>query len=638
MPGRLQGSARPGNVASHVAGDTHVSPFSLDTSAPIPSGWRVEQLQQADQALFTAPFVLIAADNESPQRVSKQAEAHAAMTAGMAVAGQLHPAALAADVDPEDASADPEAGDAAAEDLVRWAEDHGLAWVVRASGRAGGRHVLVVTPSRSVAAALTPDWTRVCRWVAEQHQVPASPRRTLRLLSAPHRLGLASPVLAATLDVEDLPAPQALPQDAVPKTSSGRQVRRPQRAARRASPSSNDRSRVEYGMALAHARAGWTARQAWHAIAEPGTKAAEQGVRNWRRWVWAPATTVVAAERGERADEAWGRFEHASPRRARALGRDGWQATYWDPAVIEAHRDRPRRHRTGSGRGPSEAQQQEISLVQNGLRSAAEAALAESGRRPQFRRSVLAALDALAPVLVLRDGSISERAWCESACLARETLRRALAWLVEHDILQRTRTYTGGADDSAAWQPTGHTQSILDSSRETEATRGVHPTPRAYGQADPRRLARTHARQRQEWALRCSVSARTKSSEKTYKNSDHPAARALRSLWFQKRWWHRKNAEHQEQRRRERRTELGALHASTRSQWFAWLSHRQEVVAAAARLDAGMPNDLHFDPDWIMLGAVSRVLHRGLADPAWPGWNNSTVTIPPAPQLELVAA
>lgn len=637
MAGRLQDSARPGNVASHVASDTQVSTFALDTSAPTSPGWRVEQQLQADQALFTAPFALIDADNGSPQRVSTLDEAHAAMTAGMAVAGQLHPAALAADVDPEDVSADPEAGEVAAEDLVRWAEDHGLPWALRASGRPGGHHVVVLAPSASTAAALTSDWTRVCRWVAAQHQVPASPRRTLRLLSSPHRLGLASPVLVTTLDVEDLPEPQAPPQDAVPKTSSGRQVRRPKRTARRASPSSNDRSRVEYGMALAHARAGWTARQAWHAIAKPGTKAAEQGQTNWRRWVWAPATTVVAAERGLSADQAWERFEHASPRRARALGRNGWQATYWDPAVIEAHRDRPRRHRTGSGRGPSEEQQQEISLVQNGLRSAAEAALAESSRRPQFRRSVRAALDALAPVLVTRDGSISERALCESACLARETLRRVLAWCVERDILERSRSYSGGAEHSAAWSSTPRVQARTDAWRKTETTRGVHPTSRTYGLADPHRLARAHSRQRREWALRCSLSAGTKSSEKTYKNSNHPAARALRSLRFQKRWWSSQSNDQQEHRRRQRRTELGQLHTSTRSQWFAWLAHRQEVTTAAARLDAGLPDDLHADPDWTTLGAAPRVLHRGMADPAWPQWHDSTGTTPPARQLELAA-
>lgn len=639
MPGRLQGSARPGNVASRVASDTHVSPFSLDTSAPTSTAWRVEQLQQADQALFTAPFAVIDADNGSPQRVSAWSEAQAAMAAGMAVAGQLHPAVLAADVDPVDAEADPGTGAAVAEDLVSWAEDHGLPWLLRASGRPGGRHVVVLAPSASTAAALRPAWTRVCRWVSHQHQVPASPRRTVRLLSSPHRTGLAAPVLAAGLAPVDLPEPATTQQDAVPERGSGEfpRPRKPRHASKR-SRTSTDRSRAEYGLAVAHARAGWTAEHAWRAVAVAGSKAAARGVDWWRRWVWAPATTVAAAEQGADADEAWRRFQEASSRRARHLGRAGWVATYWEPALVEAQQARPRRYRTGSGTGnlaeQREQHQEEITLVQAELRRAAADALNEDGRRPQFQRSVQAALDAVAEILVLRGGSVSERAWCESACVARETLRRVLSWLIERDILQRVRSYTGGASDSAAWQPTARVQSSIDSARnKTQTTRGT-PHPRTRGLANSQRLAKAHSRERQAWSLRCLLSADTEASEQTYKNSDHPASRALRSLWFQKRWWGSLSAEQQEQRRRERRTELGQLHTSRRRQWFTWLAHRQEIVAAAGRVSTAPPDDIDSDPDWIMLGAAPRVLHRGLADPKW---SDRTAATPPARQLELAA-
>lgn len=60
--------------------------------------------------------------------------------------------------------------------------------------------------------------------------------------------------------------------------------------------------------------------------------------------------------------------------------------------------------------------------------------LAVYPRRPQFRRSVAAVLDALAPVLVRRAGSIAERTWAEVARLPRSTLRTVLAWVTEHGL------------------------------------------------------------------------------------------------------------------------------------------------------------------------------------------------------------
>jgi hypothetical protein len=146
----------------------------------------------------------------------------------------------------------------------------------------------------------------------------------------------------------------------------------------------------------------------------------------------------VAAEQGCDEEQAWRRFESASPRRARQLGRDEWRVRYWEPALAEAKLDRPRRRhperRAAAPRAEHEhqAEQADIDAVRAGLRAAADEQIALTGRRPQFARSLKAALDALADVVVRRDGSISDRDWSEAAHLDRndtklnETIRYGL--------------------------------------------------------------------------------------------------------------------------------------------------------------------------------------------------------------------
>lgn len=86
MQGRPQGNARPLTGASFVSADTSDVAFPLDTSASTPEAWCVEQLAALDHRLFVGPYVLIDAENTSPQRVSTRTEADAAVQADTAVA------------------------------------------------------------------------------------------------------------------------------------------------------------------------------------------------------------------------------------------------------------------------------------------------------------------------------------------------------------------------------------------------------------------------------------------------------------------------------------------------------------------------------------------------------------------------
>lgn len=309
--------------------------------------------------------------------------------------------------------------------------------------------------------------------------------------------------------------------------------------------------------------------------------------------------------------------------------------------MVEAQQERPRRRRTGTaptqGGGIPQQEDAEVATAREGLVAAAEHELQHCGRRPQFRRSVLAALGAFAPVFVHREGSIAERPWSEAARLSRSTLRRAIAWLQERGVLTCTRSYEDGTHDSAAWHPGPAAIAEIERVRKTDTTRGVHPTPRTHGSADPRRTVRRHTRERREWRLRQELSAATEYSEESYKSSSHPAAKTLRSLWFQKRWWQEKTVREQEQRRMHRRERLVAMHRSDRSAWLDWLAHRGDLVLAAARVDGGHGTA----DDHARLGQVPRVLHRGLTDPTWRQWHLPRSPRPaanPPEQAPLLAA
>ncbi|WP_326957551.1 hypothetical protein [Amycolatopsis sp. NBC_01286] len=194
-----------------------------------------------------------------------------------------------------------------------------MPWLRRESGRPGHTHLIIKTPP-----CLREELQLVVRTVASRQNVSATVRSTLRLTSSPHRHGLPSPVLSCTLTTADVDTPV---------TSTTPHTARPARPRRGANRS---RSESEYGHALALARASHSTAHAWAFANLSGTKAREIGEKAWRRWFWAPATTIAAAERGLTEQQAWDLFHQASPAQAAHIGRDVWRRNRWLPALREA--------------------------------------------------------------------------------------------------------------------------------------------------------------------------------------------------------------------------------------------------------------------------------------------------------------
>jgi len=198
-----------------------------------------------DARLFTGPFVLVRGDNSGAGTVAAAAEARQQWAADpevATIAGSAVPGVWFADVDPE--PEDAAAGQAAVEQLADWCAGHGLPWLVRASGRPGGRHLVVLLP-----AQLLRELRARAREAAEHHGVPIGLRRTLRLLGAPHRAGLPAPVLAGTLRAKDLPKPAPAGDTATGDGSAVPVGRAGRRARRRAAEPGASRSGREFGVA-----------------------------------------------------------------------------------------------------------------------------------------------------------------------------------------------------------------------------------------------------------------------------------------------------------------------------------------------------------------------------------------------------
>jgi hypothetical protein len=595
------------------ANDTRADLVAPLTASPVATS--TEDVAALDARLFTAPFVLVAADNRSVGTVYTHDEARAALAERAEVAtvvGTLVPGVWGVDVDPGDAGADPEAGEAAAEDLYAWCEAHGLLWWLRASGRPGGRHVVAAVPDM-----LLREYRALARRIAAHHRVALTVRKPLRLLSAPHRAGLPAPHLAGTLRVADLPEPKAeRPGGTSAQVSTGTGRARRQRLA------GESRSEREFGDACAWARAGWGPGRAWAEANQPGSKAAEQGQLDWRRWVWCVAVTVVAAEEQLPEPEAWQRFQRASPARARQLGLAGWRATYWAAATVEAAQPRPRRRRTARATGPGAplrapaqlaADEREQRIVSEALRQVAAEQVALAGRRPQFAHSLAAALDVLAEAIVRRDGSISLRAWSLAAHLDKHTLERARDFAAERGIIYRAHSYGASAQDCDAWRAGPAAAALIEHHRETSPTRWDTPPAHPRGHADPTLLRPRYRREQQLWRLRCALARHAEQVGDTFADSQHPAATTLRSLWHQRRWWTSLTPTEQDQRRAMRRAMLGRMHRTERSAWFDWLDRRASIVAVAERIVASAAAA----GDEQLLDSAPRTVHLGLRDPLW---------------------
>lgn len=366
------------------------------------------QLQDLDERLFRGPWVLIAPDNTSPARVRSLDAARAAITDGPvhAVAGRVRDGVLAADIDPVDGYAI--YGDVCAEELVAWCLHHDLPYLVRESGRPGGRHVVSLARTRRHRT----QWRALCSRLGRRYKTPVDDRtgKSLRLLTAPHRGGLRSPVISCTLTRTTLD--QALVAAATPSKATGHRS-----APRPAATSTRDTSRSgrEYGLLCAMVRSGYSAEAAWRVVATPGSKAAARGLYWWRRYQWLNAVTTVAAENHIAEDEAWRLAQHAWPGSSRRLTHKWWLGL-WQRAQQEAGRNRPRRKQLGSHMTAHHAaddrqqdQDAEIAQLRQRLLTAAATVLPSSGTRRQRQASASTALFHLVPALVTRGGAISVR-------------------------------------------------------------------------------------------------------------------------------------------------------------------------------------------------------------------------------------
>lgn len=578
------------------------------SDTPAPRFRHRAYLAALDAALYVGRYVLLAADNTSPRRVVTRAEALAALAAEecASVAGRLAEGLLGADIDVTDAVV----GDACAEALVAWCVRHGLPYVVRESGRAGGRHVIAVVTDAKVPVR---QWARLCRRLSRLYDTSVQDRtgQHLRLLSAPHRIGLPAPVIACT-------ATPAAVLDAVAITSKARADRKIRGGRRRplklrTGVVDGSRSAREFGVSCALARADYSAAQAWTVVAGLGGKAAELGQRWWRRYMWLSAVTVVAAERGLSEPAAWDLARTACAAVCLARGRDWWRESKWEPALAEARTDRPRRHHIDDTATDSADLAPEIRAEIDALRAGFEAAVAArlGGLHPQRLRSARAVLAALARAVVTRSGSVSSRCLSLWSLLDRKTVGRALATVIEAGIVTTTHAYQGGAADCAAYGiGPAAIEYVAAAQDQVSPTRGTTPPP--TGRARPSRLRTEYRRDRAAWSARCDVLASLAPGERLA-DSQHPMAKALRSLHHQRTWWRSLTEAEQAARQEQRRRQLRAMDSTERSDWFRWLARREHINNSADRILTWRA--AADDPETVLSAPLT--LHRGMRDPRW---------------------
>ncbi|MBF6548873.1 hypothetical protein [Nocardia brasiliensis] len=556
-----------------------------------------------ERVMYRPWYVGIAADNTGYGVLPTLDAARAAVADRKAASagGRLAEGLLGADVD----ASDPLIGDAVAETLIRWCGQHDLPYLLRDSGRSGGRHIVAVVTHADVPCS---EWAQLCRRLARQYRVVVDDRtgKVLRLLTAPHRLGLPSPIITCTIT----PAAVMDAYTRHARKAAAKAGRARRRAARSGGTVDGSRSAREYGHACALARHGGSAEHAWAELRAAEGKAAKLGRPWFARYVWMPAVTTVAAEQGLAEDTAWQLACMADPTLA-SRGRDTWRWR-WSRATAEAGTDRPRRYRLPEDHTAEATLTPETAAELDAHRAGLYAAVdAIPGLDPRRRHSVQAVVYALAHPLVTRDGSISTRTLAEQALLARSTTLNALRTAVSYGVLVRPHRYGGGASDCDAYRLGPAAIDLVCAARKISQTTRC-TTPRATGSASLLRLQTAHARARRTWRLRCDALASLAPGERLA-TSRHPAAKTLRSLWFQRRWWTQLTSEQQEQRRAHRRELLAGMHRSERSAWISWLSERNDIADAAARITAASPEP--GDAEAVL--DAPRTLHRGLAAPDW---------------------
>lgn len=328
----------------------------VETSGSVSEHWR-----SVDESLFDGSAGAWFAVDSGNQRVSGVRPS--SLTAGLSMVGRgrvatlvgrLRPGVVAVDVDLVG-----ERGHAVAEHIASWCRREGLWHVVRSSGGADGRtHVIVACGPRREHLEAEVDALRRSYGVTGRM---IDVRQALRPLSAPHRLGscpvpLGDPVAAARTLTTALRvlerAARPVGASATPPSSVRRTPLTPRRQrGRRPLPevwarylttgerpeltsSARDRSGSTFE-ALATTRmvqAGWTAQQAWAAIAGAHADAMPRARSSWHRWVgiWNEAvmadddhvggvevapevTAAIAAARERLRSLAWSTSTRARP-------------------------------------------------------------------------------------------------------------------------------------------------------------------------------------------------------------------------------------------------------------------------------------------------------------------------------------
>ncbi|MFK0250234.1 hypothetical protein ACIQUM_36495 [Amycolatopsis azurea] len=562
-------------------------------------------LDDLDQALFTAPFIVLNRDNDgiaTRKNLDKARSVLHQRADGVTLAGTLRPGIEGVDVDPADTGAPAEAGTALVDDLRDWLTGYGLPYLIRASGRPGGHHVIARVPDSLLDA-----YAAHVADVAARHAVRAELRvpRTFRLLSAPHRHGYPAPALDSTLTPADVPTTS---------TSPARAPKRPPLSplpGRRA-PGQQTASEREYRRTCAAIRNGLTFGQTWAILDD--SQVIARGQVDFRKFMWFRAQTEIAAERGLDESAAWQIASQASTARARKLGRDAWRSRYWQPAVERAAD--PTQHRarrfTNLDAPPSEQDAKSTAADLERTRTAMHDAAADliAQFRPQRQKSIRAVIDALAVAITSRDGSIDVRTLAERACVSKGVTIEVKAQLTEHGVIAIPERYAGGADHCHRYALGTRAEQALP---QTQTTRWYTPTPHSYGSANPEAMRLHHTRERLRWKLRCTLEEATKHTGERWSTSQHPAAKATRSLWAQRARWDALPPDVQDEKRKQRRAFLGRIAPDERRLWFDWLNHRDDLAQAAQRAQTGQDSD----SDRAELEAAPITVHLGMRDRTW---------------------
>jgi len=661
LEGRPQGSARPEVLATPQNDTPMVFTTSAEstlsgtcaptnaglptTSSPRPSVSAGPRLaRDLDAVLFTAPFVVIGADNKAIPGGACGSYGEALVKLrhsriGVAIVGTLVDGAHVVDVDLK-AGADPMLGDAAAESLVAWCVEHDVRYTVRQSGRAGHWHVIVLLGSD---VELLAELRRRCAGLARQLDgTEYDVRRPLRLLSTPHRLGLPTRLLGGTLRPEHVAElvhqPGRAGVDRVVQADGARTAaamsQRPDQGVSRPGETANDEDAVlrddsasarEFGALLAMLRAGWSTTRAWKMAGS--CQVVDRGRADWERYLLLPALTIVSAEQGLDEARTWERLERECPAAARQVTRDAWEYR-WQRAVAEAATDRPRRYwlpRYAGDQGTHADQaldavtrhrrRADIDVVFEAVWTAAERELGKQGRRPQVYESMRAYLYAVVVAIVTGGGRISMRRAAVEACLSDSTVEKRRSEALCAGLLRRVATYQDDRQNTDVYALGPAAQHLVDQARETRGRSCTPPLPRPLGQADPDRLRQRHQAQRAGWPPPVLSSACTERIRKIYPSKGEHGASVILSRSRHWQWWDSLHPHDQEERREMCRRRLDAMSYTDRLTWTTWLATRRWLVDQPIRdlLDGVEVEPARLDG----LATAPMTIHHGRQDPFW---------------------